>query len=437
MSSRLASSFLLLALSFAFPAAAQSPDAPKTPAGKVLSAWIEAINSNDRARMEKFDSEHDGRQPNGADTLARFRAQSGGFDLQTIRHSQPHYVEFIVKERASGREAIGMMQVADADAARLESWQVRLIPPDAKLIGFEVDAPTRQRVINDTLAKLDEFYVFPETAKKMGAAVRERDKKGEYGNVTNGVQLAVMLTNHLVEVSQDRHLRVTFSPIAGRVPMGPGPGPGPGPRVGPRSDDCGFEKAEKLEGNVGYIKLNGFADPGECRDAAIAAMAKIAGADAVIFDLRENGGGSPPMVAFVTSYLFAKRTHLNDMWNRTSNQTEEFWTTEDVPGQKFTSQPVYVLTAKRSFSGAEEFAYNLKNLKRATIIGETTGGGAHPVAPQVIDERFVVMVPNGRAINPITKSNWEGVGVEPDVKIPAAQALDKARELAGQRVSSR
>ncbi len=427
---RLASSFLLLVLS-ASSAWAQSVTAPDTPAGQVLAAWIDAINSNDRARMEQFDATHDGRVPDNADTLQRLRGQTGGFDLLSIRDSRPHYVAFPVKERASGREAIGMMEVSDAKPARLLASQVRPMPRGAKVLGFEVDAVTRERVIDDTLAKLDEFYVFPDTAKKMGAAVRERDKNGEYAKVTNGVQLASLLTAHLQEVSRDKHLRVNFSPVAGRMPIGPGPGPGP------RGDPCGFEKAEKLDGNIGYIKINGFADPTDCRDAAVAAMGKIAGADAIIFDLRDNGGGRPQMVSFLTSYLFEKRTHLNDLWNRTTGQTEEFWTTEDVPGQKFTTQPVYVLTSSRSFSGAEEFSYNLKTLERATIIGETTGGGAHPVVPQELDERFVVMVPNGKAINPITKTSWEGVGVEPDVKVPAAEALNKARELAGKRVTSR
>jgi hypothetical protein len=435
MSSRLAASLLLLALQTAFPARAETVAAPDTPAGQVLAAWIDAVNSNDLARAEQFDSIHDGRVPGNASNLLRLRGQTGGFDLASVSQSEPRYVEFAVKERATGREAIGMMEVSDATPPRIVNSQVRLPPPGARLIGFGIDAATRDRVINGTLTKLDEFYVFPETAKKMAAAVREREKKGEYANVRNGVQLALLLTTHLQEVSRDRHLRVTFSPFAAGGPGGPGPGSGPGP--GPRGDPCGFEKAERLDGNIGYIKLNVFADPAECREAASAAMARIADVDAVIFDLRDNGGGRPQMVALLTSYLFAQRTHLNDLWNRTTGQTEEFWTTEDVPGKKLTTQPVYVLTSQRTFSGAEEFSYNLKNLKRATIVGETTGGGAHPVAPQEIDERFVAVVPNGRAINPITKTNWEGVGVEPDVKVPAAEALLKARELAGKGLASK
>src|SRR5581483_807463 len=114
---------------------------------------------------------------------------------------------------------------------------------------------------------------------------------------------------------------------------------------------------------------------------------------------------------------------LNDLYNRKENSTRQFWTLSYVPGPRLAKQPVFVLTAKRTFSGAEEFTYNLKSLKRATIVGETTGGGAHPVNGQRIDEHFMVGVPFARAINPITKTNWEGTGVEPDVKVPASEAL--------------
>jgi C-terminal processing protease CtpA/Prc len=135
------------------------------------------------------------------------------------------------------------------------------------------------------------------------------------------------------------------------------------------------------------------------------------------------------MVAYVTSYLFTKRTHLNDLWTRRTNETREHWTS-DVPGMRFGDQkPVYVLTSKRTFSGAEEFSYNLKNLKRAVIIGETTGGGAHPVSGHKIDDHFTIGVPFARAINPISKTNWEGTGVEPDVKVPAAEALATAQRM--------
>ena len=140
------------------------------------------------------------------------------------------------------------------------------------------------------------------------------------------------------------------------------------------------------------------------------------------------------MVTYIASYLFSKRTHLNDLWERKSGGTEEFWTKDSLPGRKFGGEkPVYVLTASRTFSGAEEFSYDLKTQKRATIVGETTGGGAHPVSGHRIDEHFIIGVPMARAINPITHTNWEGVGVEPDVKVPAAEALTTAQKLIRQK----
>lgn len=144
------------------------------------------------------------------------------------------------------------------------------------------------------------------------------------------------------------------------------------------------------------------------------------------------------MVAFVSSYLFDKKTHLNDIYSRAENRTEEFWTRDNVPGKKFGGEkPIYVLTAKYTFSGAEEFSYNLQNLKRATIIGEVTGGGAHPVNGQPINNDFMIGVPFARAINPITKTNWEGTGVKPDIEVPAAQALKTAHLAALKAVQAK
>ena len=170
---------------------------------------------------------------------------------------------------------------------------------------------------------------------------------------------------------------------------------------------------------------------------AVAAMNFLAHADAIIIDLRENGGGDPKMIALVSTYLFSKPTHLNDLWERKSNTTQQYWTLPYVPGDRLDGKPAYVLTSKRTFSGAEEFSYNLKNLKRATIVGETTGGGAHPVRGQRIDDHFIIGVPFARAINPISKTNWEGTGVEPDVKVPAAEALATAQKLAIEKLSSK
>jgi C-terminal processing protease CtpA/Prc len=249
------------------------------------------------------------------------------------------------------------------------------------------------------------------------------------------------LTEHFREVSHDKHLSVTFSPT--RLPeesSSPSPDAIAHYRLAMEEANCGFEKVEHLNGNVGYLKFDFFADPEVCGGTAIAAMNFLANVDALIVDLRQNGGGDPKMVALVSTYLFATPTHLNDLWERKSGETHQYWTLPYVPGKHLPTVPVFVLTSHRTFSGGEEFTNNLKVLKRATIVGEVTGGGAHPVAGHRIDDRFTIGVPFARAINPITKTNWEGVGVDPDVKVTEADALATAqalavKELAGRRAS--
>jgi len=343
-----------------------------------------------------------------------------------------------LKERNSEGRALAKFQVNDSDPPQVTSSEVRGIFAGAAVIGFDIDAATRARVIDGAIAKLDEFYVFPEVAKKMGMAVRARAKRGEYDSVTDGNAFAKLLTSNFRDVSHDKHLFVSFSPT-----QLPEDSPSSSPdavaryREAMRDANCAFEKVEHLSGNVGYVKFNGFADPEVCGPTAIAAMNFLANVDAIIFDLRQNGGGDPKMVALISTYLFAAPTHLNDLWERKSGETQQYWTLPYVPGKHLPSVPVFVLTSHQTFSGGEEFSNNLKVLKRATIVGEVTGGGAHPVTGHRIDDRFTIGVPFARAINPTTKTNWEGVGVEPDVKVPAADALTTAQELASKELASR
>jgi C-terminal processing protease CtpA/Prc len=268
----------------------------------------------------------------------------------------------------------------------------------------------------------------------MEQSIREKvDKKG-YDGITSAKQLATTLTDDLQAVSHDKHLRVRYShaSIPERKPQSE-------PTAEEREQrrraltwmNHGFGKVERLPGNIGYLEFFNFADEELGADTVAAAMNFINGTDALIIDMRKNGGGNPAMVALVCSYLFGPEpVHLNDLYWREGNRTDEFWTKKELPGKRYLNKDVYVLTSKRTFSGAEEFTYNLKNLKRATIIGETTGGGAHPGGGFRINEHFGVFVPTGRAINPITKTNWEGTGVTPDINVPADQAFVIARLMA-------
>ncbi|RYG19306.1 peptidase, partial [bacterium] len=197
-----------------------------------------------------------------------------------------------------------------------------------------------------------------------------------------------------------------------------------------KKNNGGFRKVENLAGNVGYIRFDGFMSPEAAKEPLRAAMDFVADTDALIIDMRFNGGGQPETVQLACSYLFDKRTHLNDIYERKGNKTTEYWTLNKVAGKRYLDKPVFVLTSKRTGSAAEEFSYNLKNLKRATLVGESTWGGANPGDVFRLNDNFNAFVPTGRAINPITKTNWEGTGVQPDIEAKADDALVVAHKAA-------
>jgi len=197
-----------------------------------------------------------------------------------------------------------------------------------------------------------------------------------------------------------------------------------------RRHNYGFAKIEILDGNIGYLDLRSFAPAHLGGDTAVAAMGFLANVDALIIDLRRNGGGSPSMIQLISSYFFEESTHLNSFEMRGQKQIDQFWTLPHVPGKKLVDVPLFILTSSSTFSAAEEFTYNMKSLERATIIGQTTGGGAHPGGTHDVEGIISVFVPDGRAINPITGTNWEGTGIEPHVIVKGAGALDEARRLA-------
>jgi len=294
-----------------------------------------------------------------------------------------------------------------------------------------IDAATRTQVINSILKELNDRYVFPEVAKQMETNIRQRISGKEYDAITSADEFAKKLTEDLQSVSKDKHLRVRYSSQA--IPVRQGGDREPSAEERQRFENemkrinFAFERVERLPGNVGYIKFNNFFAPELGAETVAAAMNFVANTDALIFDVRENGGGDPEMVALICSYLFGdKPVHLNSLYWREGNKTEDFFTKPTVLGKKYLDKDVYILTANRTFSAAEEFTNNLKVLKRATVIGETTGGGANPGGMFRVGEHFGVFVPTGRAINPITKTNWEGTGVEPDVKVAKEQALKTA-----------
>ncbi|MFL5608499.1 MAG: S41 family peptidase [Gemmatimonadaceae bacterium] len=412
---------------------------PATPAGTALRAWFDAFNSGDSARVAQFVKEYGSDLP--ADALLGFRRRTGGFDLLSIQRSEPRHIEFFVRERNGPTTAIGELELPTSGPTRLVGPTLLALGPNMPVASVQIEAAARRRVVERAAALLDSFYVFPDVARRMGDSARAHLARGDYDAYDSGLAFARHLTDDLAAVSHDKHLAVRFV-ARGLPPQRPDTGAPRGPTADETAtarreleeSNCDFQKVERLEGNIGYLKFDAFNNADLCAPTVAAAMTFLAGTRALIVDLRENGGGQPKMVALVSSYLFDKRTHLNDLWTRQTNSTEEFWTRDTVSGRRFGGEkPVYVLTSARTFSGAEEFTYNLKSLKRATIVGETTGGGAHPVRGRRIDEHFMIGVPFARAINPITHTNWEGVGVEPDTKVPAGKALETALKLLGAR----
>jgi retinol-binding protein 3 len=408
---------------------------PDTPAGHTLQAWLDAFNSGDRAKIETYVKTVDHSQ--SVDGMLSFRTQTGGFDLLSIESSEPLHLRFRVKEKGGPTSALGNLLVKDGQPPTVDTFALRALPPGVALANVTLDAALRKQVIDGVGADLTEFYIDAPLAAQMEEALQTHEKAGAYNTITDGDVFAERLTTDLQELSHDKHLRVSFNPF--KTP----------PRGKPTSEDearfhqqmehdnCAFRKVEILPNNIGYIKFDGFMDASFCGPTVNAAMGFVAHTDALIFDIRQNGGGQPAMVTLIASYLFDEPTHLIDIYNRKEDSTQQNWTLSYLPGPRLTKQPVFVLTSERTFSGAEEFAFDLKNQKRATVVGETTGGGAHPVAPHTVADYFTVGVPFAKSLDPATKTNWEGTGVAPDVKVPAADALETAEKLALEKIQSK
>jgi hypothetical protein len=293
-----------------------------------------------------------------------------------------------------------------------------------------IGATVRTEVLEGVIRELNKGYVFPEVAASMEKDLRGRMKRGEYDTVTSAEVFCRLLTSQLQGISHDKHLHLTYSADA-QIVAGVGDKMSVDEQAVYRRiasmQNYGFQKLERLPGNIGYMDLRNFHDASIASETAVAAMNFLANTDALIIDLRQNGGGDPAMVALLCTYLFGPEpVHLNTLYDRPSDKSHQWWTLPYVPGRRYADKDVYVLTSHNTFSAAEEFTYNLKTLKRATVIGETTGGGAHPGGLQLINEHFGVWVPTGRAINPITNTDWEGAGVVPDVEVAAPYALKTA-----------
>jgi C-terminal processing protease CtpA/Prc len=290
-----------------------------------------------------------------------------------------------------------------------------------------------REIIEALIQHLGEKYVFPEKAQEIASALRQHLDRGTYDGIGDGNLLAQTLTSHLLAVSHDKHLRLYYQAdgVSAHVDDHEAYTPEEIERIRQKSaQNYGLRKVEILDGNIGYLQFNEFVHPHFAGESMRAALAFLAHTQALIIDLRSNGGGEPAMVQFLCSYFFdafeSEQIQLNGLYDRRKDLLHQYWAFPYVPGTRYLDKPVYLLTSRCTFSAAEEFTYNLQQLKRALVVGETTGGGAHAGLRYPIHAHFEAFIPNVRAINPISGTNWEGVGVQPDLPVTEAEALDVA-----------
>ncbi|MDN5288785.1 MAG: Peptidase family [Mucilaginibacter sp.] len=312
---------------------------------------------------------------------------------------------------------------------------VLILNANAYLHAQNQDAPltadVKLKVVDGLSAALKKNYVFVDTAAKMGAYIKSKLKKGDYNSIDKPVDFAITLNTDLHAVYNDLHLSVFYNPPFEMSLLDTSKADAAKMEQqdfnAAKRDNFAFSKLEVLSNNIGYIRFTRFYSVSDESKATVnSAFSFLKNTNALIIDLRYNSGGDPEMVKYVCSYFFKEKTHINDLYERRINKTTAYWTEPLNYSNTFSAVPVYILVSKGTFSGAEEFAYDLQNQHRATIIGETTGGGAHPVEPEPLGNGFVGNIPFARAINPVSKKNWEAVGVMPDIKVKADSALDYA-----------
>lgn len=297
----------------------------------------------------------------------------------------------------------------------------------------EMDRAGRAEVVTKIAELMRTNYVYPEVAENAAQDLTTRLEAGEFQSAAGAESFAAALTAAIQATTKDKHIRVRVRPPARAAMERDDPAAARAARLErSRQTNFGFERVERLDGNIGYVEMRSFDGHSEAKPTAAAAMNFLANVDAVIFDLRRNGGGSPEMIRYVSSWFFGGPTLLNTLYWRAGDRTDEFWTYDEIPGTARPDVPVFVLTSNRTFSGAEEFSYNMRTQERATLIGEVTGGGANIGGNRPINDRFQIFIPVGAAVNPITGTNWEGVGVEPHIKVAADEALDVALEKAAE-----
>lgn len=304
-----------------------------------------------------------------------------------------------------------------------------LLPPSSVFTQEKtiLNAKKRASIVTNISDLLLDYYVFPDTAAQMSAFIQKQLKAGAYNKITDPVAFSDALTLDLYSVYHDGHMLVQYAPQPTSTATPSSSTTYEDPLQQIKRANFGLKKVEVLTGNIGYIQMDHFwADSVYGKETVKATLQFVSNTNALIIDLRDCGGGSQETVKLICGYFFEESTHINDMFDRAADTTTSYWTKPDSSFTKMNDIPLYVLTNNKTFSAAEEFCYDLQNQKRAIIIGETTGGGAHGTFTQDAGNGFNVSIPYSTAINPITKTSWEKVGVKPDIETTSDKALETA-----------
>lgn len=306
------------------------------------------------------------------------------------------------------------------------------MPAQATLL---FDDAERRRVLDGVIANLEQHDPDTVAARKVALTLRANEALGRYRSIGDPGEFAVLITRQIRQAAGDLHLEVVYS----RRPLLANPAAFSAAdearfRAAQLAAHCGFADVRILPNKIGYLKLDMFPEVEVCGDTAIAAMKTLSSAGVLIIDLRDNSGGSPDMVMFLAGWLFNKPAFF---YNPRENDAKRMWTHSPMAGSGLAGKPVYVLTSSRTYSAAEHFSYNLKMLHRATLVGETTGGATDVGVFHRIDAHFGIGIRESRVPNPYPAPDWAVNGVQPDVRVPPDQALDKAEMLAAQRLARR
>ena len=310
--------------------------------------------------------------------------------------------------------------------------------------GTNLSEINKKKIIDSLTKKLEEFYIRPNAVGDIKTKLNENYKKGNYKNISNPNQFASAITTDLLDISKDLHFSVLYDeqwvndqlnskdPLLQKTIKAQ-------ELVLAKKNNFGFKQAQILEGNIGYLEFNYFHDPAEGSETAASLMQFLSNSDALIIDLRKNNGGAMEMGQFISSYLFSdKELPLYKYYYYESKRKRvdrEMWLLPSVPGKRLADIDIYILTSSATFSAAEWMSYSLQNLKRVTIVGEQTAGGAHPVDRKILTQGFSVNIPFGEVEDPITQLDFEGKGVTPDVLSKSEDALYTAHLLALQKLS--